>query len=109
MAKVFVIPFHVKRMAQSIMSADFSGAYVSCYATGKDYAEATEKSLKRLSEDGLHSQEILQPIHEMNSENWTKHVGEMWAEHISSLPNQTEFEDAIQNDKVVYGPFGTYA
>lgn len=109
LTKVFVVPFHVKRMEKSIMPSDFSGAYVSCYAAGKDYVEATEKSLKKLTEDGLHPQEILQPIHEMNSENWTKHISEMWADHVDSLPTQAEFEEAIENDKVVYGPFGSYA
>jgi hypothetical protein len=109
LTKIFVIPFHVKRMEQSIMPPDFSGAYVSCYVAGKDYVEATEKSLNRLSEDGLHPQEILQPIYEMSLESWTEHVAERWAEHTASLPSQGEFEDAIQKGKVVYGPFGSYA
>ena len=90
------------------MPPELSGAYVSCYTTGKDYVEATEKSLKKLSEDGLYPQEVLQPVHEMDSENWAKHVREMWPDHIASLPTQAEFENAIKNDKVVYGPFGSY-
>lgn len=108
LTKIFVVPFHVKRMEQSIMPPELSGAYVSCYTAGNDYVEATQKSLKKLSEDGLHPQEILQSIHEMNSENWTKHINEMWADHIASLLTQIEFEDAIKNDQVVYGPFGSY-
>lgn len=108
LTKVFIVPFHVKRIGKSIMPPDISGAYVSCYAAGKGYIEATEKSLKKLSEDGLHPQEILQPIHEMSSEDWTKHISEMWPDHAASLPTQSEFEYAISNDRVVYGPFGSY-
>lgn len=90
------------------MPLELSGAYVSCYAAGNDYVEATQKSLKKLSEDGLHPEEILQPIFEMDSEDWTKHISEMWADHTASLLTQIEFEDAIKHDKVVYGPFGSY-
>ena len=90
------------------MPPDISGAYVSCYAAGQNYVEATQKSLKKLLDDGLHPQEILEPIHEMRSDEWEKHASEMWPEHLASLPTQSEFEDAIKNDRVVYGPFGSY-
>jgi len=109
LTKVFIIPFHVTRTEQSIMPPDISGAYVSCYSVGQNYIEATEKSLKKLSQDGLHPQEILQPIHEMISEDWTKHISEMWPDHVASLLTQSEFEDAMVNARIVYGPFGSYA
>ena len=109
MTKVFAVPFHVKRMEQSAMPAELSGAYVTCYVAGSTYAEATEKSLKKLLGDGLHPEEILQPIYEINSENWTEHVSEKWAGYATSLPAQGEFESAMESGEVVYGPFGSYA
>ncbi|WP_200919846.1 hypothetical protein [Duganella sp. Leaf126] len=110
LTKVFIIPFHVKRLKQSsIMPNDLSGAYVSCYSTGRDYIEATEKSLKKLSGDGLYPEEIMQPIYEMVSENWTQHVGEMWPDQAESMISQADFEDIVQGGGVVYGPFGSYA
>lgn len=109
MAIVFIIPFHVRPLESSIMPSDFSGAYVSCYASGIDYVDAAQKALKRLSDDGLYPIEILEPIHEMNSGNWFEHIKEQWVDHFESMPTQLEFEEAIQNNKVVYGPFGSYS
>lgn len=51
----------------------------------------------------------MQPIHEMVSENWTQHVGEMWPDQAESLISQAEFEDIVKGGGVVYGPFGSYA
>ncbi|CAI8980855.1 hypothetical protein EMIT0P228_60234 [Pseudomonas brassicacearum] len=45
----------------------------------------------------------------MNSEDWFEHIKEQWVDHFESLPTQLEFEEAIQNNKVVYGPFGSYS
>ncbi|THB69318.1 MAG: hypothetical protein D6B28_11695 [Gammaproteobacteria bacterium] len=109
MSKVFVVPFHVKRMAQSIMPPELSGAYVTCYVASSDYSEATEKSLRKLLEDGLHPEEVLEPIYEMNSDDWTQHVSENWNDYIASMLTQAEFEIAMKNGEVVYGPFGSYA
>jgi hypothetical protein len=95
-------------MEQSIMPPEFSGAYVSCYAKGNDYIEATEKSLKKLSVDGLYPEEILQPIQEMDSEFWSAHVSEKWEEYAKTMLTQAEFEKALEKDKVIYGPFGSY-
>lgn len=106
--KVFIVPFHVKRMDESIMPPELAGAYVSCYASGRDYSEATERCLKRLVADGLHPIEILQPINEMKLEDWERHIKEVWSGYAASLPSQQEFEDAIKKDAVVYGPFGSY-
>jgi hypothetical protein len=108
MTKVFIIPFHVKAMDESIMPSDLGGAYVSCYCQGDTYVEATKSALKKLSEDGLYPEEILQPINEMDSGFWSEHLNETWPEHIDILPSQAEFEEAINAGQVVYGPFGSY-
>ncbi|WP_218190542.1 hypothetical protein [Pseudomonas sp. NFACC24-1] len=91
------------------MPSDFSGAYVRCYVSGVDYVDASQKALRRLSDDGLYPVEILQPILEMSSEDWSEHIKEQWPDHFESLPTQFEFEEVIQNNKVVYGPFGSYS
>ncbi len=109
LTKVFVIPFHVTRMAQSIMPSALSGAYVSCYVAGNDYIAATQKALAQLAEDGLHPQEILPAIYEMSSESWIKHINETWGDHLGALQTQIEFERAMKSGKVVYGPFGSYS
>lgn len=106
--KVFIIPFHVKPMDNSIMPSGFPGAYVRCYSPGNDYVEATKKSLKKLLADNIHPEEILQPIYEMNSDDWSRHVADKWPELASSLLNQQDFESAMKRDEVVYGPFGLY-
>ena len=106
--KVFIIPFHVKAMENSIMPSNLGGAYVNCYSAGQSYVEATEKALKKLSQDGLHPEEILQPIHEMPVSNWSNHINEQWKEYVASLPSQEEFEESIVSGGVVYGPFGSY-
>lgn len=108
MTKVFIIPFHVKRAADSILPPDASGAYVSCYAAGKDYVEAVQKALRQLGEDGLRAEEILEPVHEMKSESWARHVLETWADQAAGLPNQARFEAAMKDGEVIYGPIGTY-
>ncbi|MBY6192140.1 hypothetical protein KUV22_17090 [Microbulbifer agarilyticus] len=106
--KVFIIPFHVKPLENSIMPPELGGAYVSCYATGETYVEATEKALQKLAEDGLHPEEILQPINEMLASDWSVHINEQWKDYVSNLPTQSEFEASIISGKVVYGPFGSY-
>ena len=107
--KIFIIPFRVRRMNVSIMPENFSGACVSCYSAGGDYIEATKKALEKLAKDGLHPEEILQPIHEMDSDNWSKHIFELWPDQAGHLPSQNEFEDIIKKGGVIYGPFGSYA
>ncbi|AUA56389.1 hypothetical protein CVS48_10270 [Achromobacter spanius] len=108
MEKVFIIPLHVTRMEDSVMPVNFSGAYVSCYASGVDYVEATKRVLARLLEDGLHPEEILQPIQQMDVNGWSQHVLEQWPHQAKSLPNQNEFNGLIEQGGVVYGPFGSY-
>ena len=108
--KVFVIPFHVKHMndGSSIMPSGFAGGYVNCYSPGEDYGEATERALKSLISNGIYPEEILQPIGEMDLENWSQHVSDKWPELKDSLHSQNEFESAMIRGEVVYGPFGMY-
>ena len=106
--KVYIIPFHVQSMNNSIMPKEYSGAYVSCFTAGKDYTEATEKSLKKLITDNIHPLEILQPIHTIDSKDWSKHISQIWPDHAGSLPSQSEFENSIDKGEIVYGPFGLY-
>jgi hypothetical protein len=108
MTKVFIIPFHVKPMENSIMPPGLKGAYVSCYSQGETYVEATEKALKKLDSDGLYPEEILQPIHEMESSLWAEHIKNQWPDYVNNLPTQEEFDDAITGGNVIYGPFGSY-
>ena len=91
------------------MPTSFNGAYVSCYSSASDYVEATKKVLAKLSEDGLHPEEILPPIHEMDVEDWSLHISEQWPDQANSLLNQDEFEATMRNGGVVYGPFGSYS
>ena len=108
--KVFVIPFRIEHMKSdsSTVPSGFSGGYVSCFSSGSDYKEATEKALKALIEDGIFPAEVLQPIHEMDSEDWTQHISDTWPELVDSMLSQDEFDSAIERDEVVYGPFGMY-
>ncbi|WP_330959316.1 hypothetical protein [Photobacterium sp. 53610] len=106
--KVFIIPFHVKPLENSIMPPDLCGAYVSCYAAGETYIDATKSALRKLADDGLHPEEILQPIQEMQVSDWTVHINDLWEAYVSDLPGQSDFEKSIASGKVVYGPFGSY-
>jgi hypothetical protein len=108
LGNIFIIPFHVKPLDNSLMPPHLEGAYVSCYAKGETYVEATQNALKKLAADGLHPEEILQPIHEMPVSNWATHIKEQWSEQAGSLPNQKEFENSVLSGNVVYGPFGSY-
>jgi len=108
MTIVFIIPFHVTRMEESIMPRSITGAYVSCYASGKTYTEATEKALQKLLSDGLHPKEVLQPIHELDISKWDEHKSKQWPDYIDSLPSQQELSELMFAGEVVYGPFGSY-
>ena len=52
------------------MPYNLGGAFVSCYTSGQSYVEATEKTLIKLSHDGLHPEEILQPFRDMPISEW---------------------------------------
>jgi len=108
MKKVFIVPFHVKGLDNSIMPPEIGGAYVTCYSQGDTYVEAVENILKKLAEDGLHPEEILEPVHEMDASSWDSHVKETWPDYTNNLPSQPEFAESIGANKVVYGPFGSY-
>ncbi|WP_049721648.1 hypothetical protein [Gilvimarinus polysaccharolyticus] len=108
MLKVFIVPFHVKGLENSIMPPEIGGAYVTCYSQGDTYVEAVENILKKLAEDGLHPEEILEPVHEMDVDSWDDHVKETWPDYTNNLPRQSEFAESIGANQVVYGPFGSY-
>ena len=108
MRKIFIVPFHVKGLGDSIMPPEIGGAYVTCYSQGDTYIDAVENILKKLAKDGLHPEEILQPIHEMDAASWDIHVKETWPNYADNLPSQSEFVEMIRANHVVYGPFGSY-
>ena len=108
MKRVFVVPFHVKGLENSIMPPEIGGAYVTCYSQGDTYVDAVENILKKLAEDGLHPEEILQPVHKMDAASWDSHVKETWPDYADNLPLQSEFVETIRANHVVYGPFGSY-
>lgn len=108
MSKVFIIPLHVKALKKSIMPQNLNGAYVSGYVKGESYIDAVEKVLKKLAKDGLHPEEILQPINELESSSWSEYIKESWLDYIDSFPDQDEFEETIKNGNVIYSPFASY-
>lgn len=108
MSKVFIIPFHVKSLANSIMPEELEGAYVSCFVAAVDYVDATEKALKKLVADGLHPEEILQPINEIELSSWEEYLTATWSDKVNALPNKEEFEQTIKSGNVVYSPFASY-
>jgi hypothetical protein len=108
MVGVFIVPFHVRRVAGSVIPDDSFGAYVSCYVLASDYKEAIERCIAALKKDGLSVMEILQPINAMQISQWSRHVAEQWPDQSSQLPDQAEFEKAVTSGGVVYGPFGSY-
>lgn len=109
MATIYSIPFHVTRMPRSIMPADFAGAFVRCYAGGGLPEVAFQRMLDKLVKDGLHPKEILDPIHTMDTSDWSGHVLETWPEYPYALPDQFDFENEIFGGGVVYGLFGSYS
>lgn len=108
MSKVFIIPFHVKALKNSIMPQELGGAYVSCYVKSENYVDATERVLKKLAEDGLHPEEILQPINELESSSWSEYLKESWSDYIDNFPDQDGFEQVIETGGIIYSPFASY-
>lgn len=98
------MPFRVTPMAGSIMPPNVMQAFVTCYAGGKDYAQAAGRCLDALLADGMHPAEILQPISAMQASNWSAHIAETWPDHARALASQADFEASIGQGKVVYGP-----
>lgn len=90
------------------MSQGLGGAYVSCFVKSESYVDATERALKNLAEDGLHPEEILQPINELESSSWDEYLKESWSDYIDNFPNQEGFEQAIEMNQIVYSPFASY-
>jgi hypothetical protein len=106
--QVFIVPFHVKPTPDSIMPANFIGAYVRCYVAAADYKEAVVKCIDALRIDGLQAEEVLQPIQAMEASDWSQHIVDQWPDHATQMPNQAEFEASLIAGKVIYGPFGAY-
>ena len=106
--KAFIIGFHVKPMSNSIMPPEMGGAYVDCFSMGKGYEEATKKALDKLLSDGLHPEEILEPILELDISEWFSYAIDRWPDYIDSVATQLEFEESMTSGNVVYGPFGAY-
>lgn len=90
------------------MPQGLGGAYVSCFVKSESYVDATERALKNLAEDGLHPEEILQPINELESSSWDEYLKESWSDYIDNFPNQEGFEQAIEMNQIVYSPFASY-
>ncbi|MET4726716.1 hypothetical protein ABIE09_000487 [Lysobacter enzymogenes] len=108
MAKIFIVPVQVEPGTDSSMPPDAKGAVVSCYSSGDDYKIAVGKVLDALIRDGMIPAEVLQPIHELNVEDWAEHIKAQWPELVDSLLGQSEFALAMEAGEVVYGPFGVY-
>jgi hypothetical protein len=108
LGKAFVIGFHVKPMENSIMPPNMGGAYVDCFSKGDGYEQATKKALEKLISDGLHPEEIIEPILELEVSEWSNYAKERWPSYIESVATQSEFEEAILSGGVIYGPFGAY-
>lgn len=90
------------------MPKQFNGAYVSCFVYSIDYVDAVEKALKKLADDGLHPEEILQPINEMKLSDWEEYLRNTWLENVNDLPRQKDFEKAMKSGLVIYSPFSSY-
>ncbi|PAT32698.1 hypothetical protein CLI92_11155 [Vandammella animalimorsus] len=106
MNNVFIIRVHVRKMENSIMPGNMSDAYASCYTASTDYEEAVKRALKKLISDGLYPVEILAPIAMLKASEWGIHVKEQWGIYASEMPDQDEFMKRMDDDDVVYGPFG---
>jgi hypothetical protein len=108
MSKVFIIPFHVKALDNSIMPKELSGAYVSCFVSTTNYVDAVKKALTKLATDGLHPEEILEPISEIKLSSWEEYLKTTWPHNIKLLPNREEFEQSMKSGYVIYSPFASY-
>ena len=108
LGKAFIIGFHVKPMENSIMPPELGGAYVDCFSKGEGYEEATKKALEKLISDGLHPEEILEPILELEISEWSTYAKDRWPNYIDNVAPQSEFEETLLSGGVVYGPFGSY-
>ena len=108
MKKIFIIPFHVKRVENSIMPSELDRAYVSCYSLSETYVQATKNALEKLKLDGLYPEEILEPIYELEPNSWSQHIEEQWSKYADYMPTQEEFNERMASDDIVYGPFASY-
>ena len=109
MSKVFLIRFRVSPTENSIMPEGRIGAYVCCYSGAETFEDAMKQSVKALQEDGLSPEETLEPFEQMDSSQWHLHVNDNWPDQIDSLATQDEFDTAMAEDRIVYGPFAAFA
>ena len=108
MSQVFALSFHVTGTPGSIMPAELGGAHVRCYASGADYKVAGNRMVERLRTDGLRAEKVFEEMLQFDAGQWTAHVDDNWPEHAAGLADQAEFEQAMAEGRVVYGPFGGY-
>jgi len=106
--QVYIIPVKGQPMAGASIIGGVSRAVVLCYAQAIDYEEAVKMCLSSLRDDGVYVNEILDSIFSMNVSEWSLHVMDQWPQQVSQLPSQAEFEAAMRNNEVIYGPFGVY-
>lgn len=105
--KVFIITSKVHALQKSIMPVS-SKAYVNCYTSGNDYEEAIKKVFEKFLIDGIHPDEILNPICEMPLEDWTIHIKEKYGDLAQRMLSQKDFETRILSNEVVYGGFACF-
>ena len=108
MSNVFVIPFYVTATEHAMMPVGDDGACVSCYVGGLNLESAIKKAISELSNDGLCTESILDPVQRMDSSHWACHVADKWPEHACSMCTQEEFEAVIEQGAVIYGPLAGY-
>lgn len=108
MSNIFLIPFHVTATECAITPIGSAGGTVCCYAGELSLESAIANSIASLKSDGIVVQKILDPIKRMDSSQWALHVDDTWPEHACSMCTQEEFELALGNGEIVYGPFGVY-
>jgi len=109
MSKVFLLPVHVTPTKNTSVPMASGGACVNCYCATEDVKTAVDNAIAKLEADGMIVEKILEPIEQMDSSQWTLHINERWSELAFSLMVQEEFEAAIADDQVVFGPFDVYS
>lgn len=108
MTQVYAFTVHVTGTPGSIMPPELGGAYVRCYATGPDHEVAGRRIVAKLRADGLNVEEVRQQMLQFDASQWALHVKDNWPEYAADLASQAEFDEAMAEGRVVYGPFGGY-
>lgn len=108
MAKIYIIPFHVKGGNDSILPEGLERAFVSCYVVSENYIDATKLALKKLSDDGLYPEEILQPINEIDISFWPDYLNDVWPDFLDNFPKSFGLDLDTSSNNVIYSPFAAY-